>query len=75
MTATMLRDPERRTGRFRSWGGWLAFLLLAGQIIFCHGCHGDEDNELCVRPHTRSFRGDPQGSASPALPRGSRLNE
>jgi len=22
------------------------FLLLAGYALFCHGCHGDEDNEL-----------------------------
>jgi hypothetical protein len=20
--------------------------LLAGYLLFCHGCHGDEDNEL-----------------------------
>lgn len=28
---------------------WLflaGFLLLAGYALFCHGCHGDEDNEL-----------------------------
>src|SRR5947209_17603391 len=23
-----------------------AFLLLAGYVLLCHGCHGDEDNEL-----------------------------
>jgi hypothetical protein len=23
-----------------------AFLLLAGYLLFAHGCHGDEDNEL-----------------------------
>jgi hypothetical protein len=23
--------------------------LLAGYLLFCHGCHGDEDNELFVR--------------------------
>jgi hypothetical protein len=22
--------------------------LLAGYLLFCHGCHGDEDNELFV---------------------------
>ena len=26
---------------------WLAFILLAGQLIFAHGCHpGDHDEEL-----------------------------
>jgi len=25
---------------------WLALALLAGYLLFCHGCHGDEDNEL-----------------------------
>jgi hypothetical protein len=33
----------------RGWGRWLllaAGLGLAGYLLFCHGCHGDEDNEL-----------------------------
>ncbi len=25
---------------------WPVLLLLAGYLLFCHGCHGDEDNEL-----------------------------
>src|SRR6516225_2128671 len=25
---------------------WLLFCLLGGYLLFCHGCHGDEDNEL-----------------------------
>jgi len=25
---------------------WLALALLPGYLLFCHGCHGDEDNEL-----------------------------
>src|SRR5262249_27619881 len=32
---------------------WLFFLLLAGNVIVCHGCHGDEDNELCAPPPAR----------------------
>jgi len=24
-------------------------LLLAGYLLFAHGCHGDEDNELFMR--------------------------
>jgi hypothetical protein len=23
-------------------------LLLAGWLVFCHGCHGDDDSELCL---------------------------
>jgi hypothetical protein len=26
----------------------VALALLAGYLLFCHGCHGDEDNELFV---------------------------
>jgi hypothetical protein len=44
------------TARFTRWGGWLAFLLLAGHLIFCHGCHGDEDNELCAPPREQENR-------------------
>jgi hypothetical protein len=57
MTLSPVRDTSRpvsqHTARFTRWGGWLAFLLLAGHLIFCHGCHGDEDNELCVPPLLR----------------------
>jgi hypothetical protein len=28
---------------------WLALALLAGYLLFCHGCHGDEDNELFLQ--------------------------
>lgn len=28
---------------------WLAFALLAGHLLFAHGCHGDEDHELFAR--------------------------
>ena len=27
----------------------LALWLLAGYLLFCHGCHGDDDNELLAR--------------------------
>ena len=27
---------------------WGVFLLLTGWLVFCHGCHGDDDSELCV---------------------------
>jgi hypothetical protein len=28
------------------WAGPAAFILLAGYLLFAHGCHGDQDNEL-----------------------------
>ena len=54
MIPTPSLDPSRsespHAALFTRWGGWLAFLLLSGQLVFCHGCHGEEDNELCVPP-------------------------
>jgi hypothetical protein len=41
------------TARFTHLGRWLFFLLLTGNVIVCHGCHGDEDNELCAPPPLR----------------------
>src|SRR6266851_83105 len=29
-----------------AWRRWLILALLGGYFLFCHGCHGDEDNEL-----------------------------
>jgi len=37
-------EPEALPWR-RPWF-FLAVLLLAGYLLICHGCHGDEDNEL-----------------------------
>ena len=38
---------DRMPGAARS-GRWLVaiLLLLAGLLVFAHGCHGDEDDEL-----------------------------
>jgi hypothetical protein len=50
-----LGGPPRSAGLAREahvpllrWprGGGFLLLLLAGYLLFCHGCHGDEDNEL-----------------------------
>jgi hypothetical protein len=30
----------------RPWKRWLAAVALGGYLLYCHGCHGDEDNEL-----------------------------
>jgi hypothetical protein len=46
-----IRNPKSRI-RLRHWSSWPVFLLLCGQLIFCHGCHGEDvDDELCVPPH------------------------
>lgn len=37
--------PNRRVALF--WPG--AMLLALGYLLFCHGCHGDEDHELFAR--------------------------
>jgi hypothetical protein len=36
--------PEPPRGR--GWWRYVAALLLGGYLLFAHGCHGDEDNEL-----------------------------
>ena len=35
-------EPDPR----RAWWRYVALLLLGGYLLFAHGCHGDEDNEL-----------------------------
>ena len=54
-----LNESDGRTGHFRPWGLGI-LLLLGGYLLFAHGCHGDEDNELLVRRK-------PRLSAAPAL--------
>jgi hypothetical protein len=44
--AEKARDSRKGRG---GWVGWLllaAAALLTGYVVFGHGCHGDEDNEL-----------------------------
>ncbi len=40
------RPAEEATAAPRRRRLWVALALLAGYLLFCHGCHGDEDNEL-----------------------------
>ena len=55
MTATLPKQlPDRADAAWR-WGSWPVFLLLVGYALFCHGCHGDEDNELLVWANGVSF--------------------
>jgi hypothetical protein len=47
-------DNDRRGG-----GGWLLAVMvvaLAVYLLFCHGCHGDVDDELFVRPLLKMTR-------------------
>ena len=40
---------DRRAARRHGRGRWLLLAVgagLVGYLLFCHGCHGDEDNEL-----------------------------
>jgi hypothetical protein len=39
----------------REWISWGAFVVLAGYALFCHGCHGNEDNELFAQGWGPSF--------------------
>ena len=44
--------PDRSEGQGASpmkwldWIFWIAVAIALGLLLFCHGCHGDEDNEL-----------------------------
>ena len=45
--AEILEPPGQTSSLFgRKWLYGAALLVLAGFLLFCHGCHGDEDNEL-----------------------------
>ena len=47
-----VRPPQGVAPR-RRWG-WVVLALAAGYLLFCHGCHGDEDNELFVGGPTQA---------------------
>ncbi len=58
--------PHARTSRPMAWTLWLgvgALALFAGYLLFAHGCHGDEDNELWSRAGRLT-----QGTALAAAP-------
>jgi hypothetical protein len=45
ITIRGLSGPKRKR-RAVAWRYFAAFLLAASYLLFCHGCHGDEDNDL-----------------------------
>jgi hypothetical protein len=44
--------------RSRRWWAWLGAVLVAAGLLFAHGCHGDEDNELFAVVSNRSTPAD-----------------
>src|SRR5437870_10993763 len=42
----------------RRWFFLGGILLLTGYLLFCHGCHGDEDNELVTHLSTQLLDGE-----------------
>jgi len=42
------RVVEREIKAGRPWLRWLGLLLVAGYLLFSHGCHGDVDDELFI---------------------------
>jgi hypothetical protein len=45
---------ETAEARPRRLAVLLPVALLGGYLLFCHGCHGDEDNELFAGLHLAS---------------------
>jgi hypothetical protein len=59
-----LSDPALSCKRLARLG---ALLLIATGLLFCHGCHGDEDNELSIFPslhNEKRERGSPRSLPS-----------
>jgi hypothetical protein len=46
LRARLAQKLAVRESRPTIWGWWIALLLLGGYLLFCHGCHADEDTEL-----------------------------
>jgi hypothetical protein len=49
------REPDSARNPLR-WLIWPALTLAVGLLLFCHGCHGDEDNELFTSAQQKSPR-------------------
>jgi hypothetical protein len=44
----LARVEQATAARLPRWGRLATLLLLGGYLLFSHGCHGDEDNEIFV---------------------------
>jgi hypothetical protein len=62
------RPPDAPEPARRGWWRYGVALALAGYLLFAHGCHGDEDNELfaCFRSNLRT-RTDKSDTAPQAM--------
>lgn len=71
--AEPLRRPAPRPSKRRRYK--LLFLVIAaGFLLFCHGCHADEDVELLLTAQQKSPRAMPAGSfAATHLGRGTSM--
>lgn len=45
-TQSPVQDSTPLTQRVDALARWFMFIGLATYLVFCHGCHGDQDNEL-----------------------------
>lgn len=58
--AWFIQVPSRPTNEVtcmpRRRRRWVALALLGGYLLFCHGCHGDEDNELFALRGSRMMK-------------------
>lgn len=45
-TRSTIQDSAPITQRVDAVARWFMLIGLATYLIFCHGCHGDKDNEL-----------------------------
>src|SRR5437588_1953811 len=45
-TVPQPRAPKPAARWRHRWGGLIFLAVLAGLLAFCHGCHGDIDDEL-----------------------------
>jgi hypothetical protein len=57
------RGPARRRSK-RNRRKLLALVIMSGFLLFCHGCHADEDVELLLTAQQKSPRALPAGSAA-----------
>jgi hypothetical protein len=61
-------EPAKRRRRTERWMPLALLALAAAYLVFCHGCHGDEDNEPFVLRRVDETVRNPHISRTSALP-------
>ena len=56
MTSDRTEGQRASTSKWLGWLFWIAVAIAVGLLLFCHGCHGDEDNELFGNAQQKSPR-------------------